>query len=282
MSNKVTPKPFVFVLMPFSNDFNDIYELGIKAVCDQVGAYCERIDEQYFIGSISERLYNQIAKADIIVAEMTGKNANVFYETGYAHALGKNVILLTQKTKDIPFDLANYPHIIYESQIIKLKTELEKRILWHIQNPAEPLSSSKIDLRFYMLGICLNETPNVSYSIGKYNLTHHLNMKLIVQNPTNKTYDPTSLRLGIITSSEFTSSENTEKYARLPDGKYIHFLRKFDWIFPESWDSVSFKLLSGREEIKISSTYNFELNLYTKMGKQTFPILFKITNMNTK
>ena len=46
------PKPFVFVLMPFREDFNDIYALGIKAACDAAGAYCERVDEQIFMGSI--------------------------------------------------------------------------------------------------------------------------------------------------------------------------------------------------------------------------------------
>jgi nucleoside 2-deoxyribosyltransferase len=57
---------------------------------------------------VLERVYNQIAKADIIVAEMTGRNANVFYETGYAHALNKRVVLLTQNANDIPFDLKHY------------------------------------------------------------------------------------------------------------------------------------------------------------------------------
>src|SRR5215510_3429797 len=101
---KTSPKSFVFVLMPFHEDFRDIYELGIKQACIDAGAYCERVDEQIFHENILERVYNQIAKADIIVAEMTGKNANVFYETGYAHALNKRVILLTQNVEDIPFD----------------------------------------------------------------------------------------------------------------------------------------------------------------------------------
>jgi hypothetical protein len=51
-----SPKPFVFVLMPFANEFNDIYELGIKAACVEAGAYCERVDEQIFEGSMLERI----------------------------------------------------------------------------------------------------------------------------------------------------------------------------------------------------------------------------------
>ncbi|HYG61069.1 MAG TPA: hypothetical protein VEL74_00690 [Thermoanaerobaculia bacterium] len=83
------PKSFVFVLMPFDESFDDVYEAGIKPACKDAGAYCERVDEQIFVESILARVYNQIAKADVIIAEMTGRNPNVFYEVGYAHALNK-------------------------------------------------------------------------------------------------------------------------------------------------------------------------------------------------
>jgi hypothetical protein len=57
------PKPFIFVLMPFKADYDDLNELGIKAACAEVGAYCERVDEQLFDGSILQRVYNQIDTA---------------------------------------------------------------------------------------------------------------------------------------------------------------------------------------------------------------------------
>jgi hypothetical protein len=65
------PKPFAFVLMPFSSDFDDTYILGIKAACTDAGYYCERVDEQIFEETMLERIYNQIAKADLIVADMS-------------------------------------------------------------------------------------------------------------------------------------------------------------------------------------------------------------------
>ena len=107
------PKPFVFVLMPFADEFNDVYQLGIKAACQEANAYCERVDEQHFQERILDRIYNQIAKADILIADMTGKNANVFYEVSYAHGIGKSVILLTKSSDDIPFHFKHFPHIIY-------------------------------------------------------------------------------------------------------------------------------------------------------------------------
>ena len=128
-----TPKPFVFVLMPFDKKFDDIYQLGIKAAADEAGAYAERLDEQIFKEGMLERIYNQISKADVIVADMTGKNANVFYEVGYAHALDKIVILLTQNSDDIPFDLKHHQHIVYQGSIVDLKNELISRIKWAMQ-----------------------------------------------------------------------------------------------------------------------------------------------------
>ena len=127
-----TPKPFVFVLMPFAKEFDDIYKFGIKGAAEDAGAYAERVDEQMFDEGILERVFNQINKADVVVSDMTGRNPNVFYEVGYAHALGKVVLLLTQDADDIPFDLQHRPHIIYEKSIEKLRKALGERLEWAI------------------------------------------------------------------------------------------------------------------------------------------------------
>ena len=98
-------KPFAFVMMPFSEVFDDIYQYGIKPACEEAGVLPRRIDEQIFTGNILERIYSQIAQADVVISDLTSRNPNVYYETGYAQALGKRIILLTQSANDIPFDL---------------------------------------------------------------------------------------------------------------------------------------------------------------------------------
>jgi hypothetical protein len=132
------PKPntSAFVIMPFSEEFRDIYELGIKAACHACGVGCTRVDEQIFLHSILDRIYEQIAEADIVISELTGRNPNVFYETGYAHGLKKAVIFLTKSSDDIPFDLRQYPHVVYGNSIAKLKSELEKRVRYLVENPS--------------------------------------------------------------------------------------------------------------------------------------------------
>jgi hypothetical protein len=140
--SKQGQKLLVFVVMPFADEFRDAYELGIKPACVEAGGDCGRVDEQLFLENILERIYGEIEKADVIIAEMTSRNPNVFYEVGYAHGLGKPVILLTRSSQDIPFDLMHYPHVVYGGQIRTLKAELEKKVRWCIEHP-ERLKSQK-------------------------------------------------------------------------------------------------------------------------------------------
>jgi len=187
------PKPFVFVLMPFDEAFEDVYKLGIKPACTDAGAYCERLDEQIFQKeTMLARIYNQIAKADIIVADMTGRNPNVFYEVGYAHALGKQVILLTQNADDIPFDLKHYAHIVYSGKIAALKDELTKRTSWIIDHPEKRIEQAAQRLELYLNGIELKDSPKIT------GYTYALNYKLGIHNPTSRTFTEGSVTIGII------------------------------------------------------------------------------------
>lgn len=121
---------FAFVLMPFSSDFDDIYKMGIKETASFLEIKAERVDEQIFQEGMLERIYRQIDAADIIIADMSGQNSNVFYEVGYAHAKEKICILLTQNSNDIPFDLKHYRHIVYEGSISKLRDALANDLNW--------------------------------------------------------------------------------------------------------------------------------------------------------
>jgi hypothetical protein len=118
-------KLFAFVLMPFESRFDDVYRLGIKAAVEELGMIATRVDEQVFHKEgILERIYNQIDACDFIIADMTGRNRNVFYEVGYAHAKQKTSILLTSDAADIPFDLKHQRHIVYDNSIVALKRKL--------------------------------------------------------------------------------------------------------------------------------------------------------------
>lgn len=129
MQNNPTP-PFAFVIMPFSKELDDAYRLGIKSSADECEVRAERLDEQIFSEGMLDRIYRQIDIADFIIADLSDRNANVFYELGYAHAKNKICILITKDAADIPFDLKHRRHIVYGGSISYLKSELIKNIEW--------------------------------------------------------------------------------------------------------------------------------------------------------
>lgn len=163
-------KKFVFVLMPFNSDFDDIYKLGIKNACTELEMYCERVDEQYYEGSMLERIYNQIHHADYIIADLSTKNPNVFYEVGYAHALNKKVILITQNGEDIPFDMKHYLHIIYDSNKISyLKEKLQDRLKWYVNDDSDGNSgavTNKFPMGLFINDIQLEKDKRVEIAVG--------------------------------------------------------------------------------------------------------------------
>lgn len=163
------PKPYVFVLMPFDEQFNDIYKFGIKGAVEDVGAYAERLDEQIFVEGMLDRIFNQISKADVIVADMTGRNPNVFYEVGYAHALGKIVLLLTKNAEDIPFDFKHRQYTVYGGSIDVLKRELSERLRWAIaeaKRQSRGIASERISVRLIGVDIPMTNTTSDIPSLG--------------------------------------------------------------------------------------------------------------------
>jgi hypothetical protein len=116
-----------FVLMPFSPELDDIYHLGIREVISEFGGACQRADELSYVGGIIEKIYDSIRRADVIIAEVTKANPNVYYEVGFAHALRKPVVLLTRDIKSSPFDLSGYNHIVYKN-IVDLRERLNSTL----------------------------------------------------------------------------------------------------------------------------------------------------------
>ena len=105
-----------FVVMPFSiESLNIVYEDFVKPVLtDQCSLRVERGDDVFGSNVIMDDISNSIRKARLIVADLTGRNANVFYEVGIAHALNKQVLLMTQSIDDVPFDLRHRRALVYE------------------------------------------------------------------------------------------------------------------------------------------------------------------------
>lgn len=100
------------VMMPFNVSFNDIYA-AIQLAARNVGLQCRRADDFWENAAIIQDVVALIDRSRIVVCDCSGRNPNVFYETGIAHTLGREVILITQSENDIPFDLRHLRYVHY-------------------------------------------------------------------------------------------------------------------------------------------------------------------------
>jgi hypothetical protein len=108
------PMPEVFVLMPFSEELQPVYEDHIKAVAASLGMSAARGDDFFAAKAIVSDIWNAIYSSRIVIADCTGRNPNVFYEIGIAHTIGKPTVLISQNIEDVPFDLRHIRCIVYQ------------------------------------------------------------------------------------------------------------------------------------------------------------------------
>ncbi len=268
------PKPFVFVLMPFDKAFDDVYQLGIKKACDDVGAYAERIDEQIFQESILQRIYNQIAKADVIIADMTGRNPNVFYETGYAHALGKQVILLTKDANDIPFDLKHYPHIVYGGRIVELIPELEKWVKWCVEHAGAGKTVQRPLVQFYWGDKSLANAPTFDCPIEHPSFVR---LTINCHNPDDRELRDAQFQVLLLTTDTFVSCSfagGPVDTIPIPQKGFVHVLPSYVQLLPGGWESLHVEL-SGQSAL-IGKVETITLRALTMYGGYDYPFTLNL------
>lgn len=109
-----------FILMPFTESLNAVYDFLIKGALAEAGYQVKRADDIKSQSNILEDIVKGIIESDLIVADLTDSNANVYYELGIAHALQKKVVLITQEIEDLPFDLKSYRAIGYSTHFSRM------------------------------------------------------------------------------------------------------------------------------------------------------------------
>jgi hypothetical protein len=120
-------KPMVFVAMPFDKKLHDVFHYGIRGAVNKAGYLCERADEAYFTGDIMERVKLRIRQADLIIADLTQANANVYLEVGYAWGCNKQTVLLVQDSNELKFDVKGQRCLVY-SGIKELEELLQEEL----------------------------------------------------------------------------------------------------------------------------------------------------------
>jgi hypothetical protein len=137
-----------FVIMPFGNRLIDpqqkrqldlLYEGLIKPAVESVRIpgrpderiACHRGDKEPRPGEIIAHIIENLVQADIAIADLSGRNPNVFYELGVRHAVNDNTVLIAQSEEDVPFDLRGQRLIIYQCDFeggVRLRNALVEAI----------------------------------------------------------------------------------------------------------------------------------------------------------
>lgn len=124
---------FVFVLTPLNRSQLGVYS-AIRQECEKVGLRVRRGDETLIKGPILPHILKEIASSRLVVANINGRNPNVFYELGIAQALGKSVLLVVKSYDDVPFDLRQQQLVIY-GDLKELPTELGRALSRYALKP---------------------------------------------------------------------------------------------------------------------------------------------------
>ena len=133
-----------FIMMPFAAPLGDYYSKIYEPAIIKAGLTPVRADNDIFgTGKIIDQIWSGITTAKVLIAELTTRNPNVFYELGLAHALKKPVVLVSSNEDDVPFDLKHIRVIYYDKNDpfwgTKLIDKVAENILSAIAHPEEAI-----------------------------------------------------------------------------------------------------------------------------------------------
>jgi hypothetical protein len=132
--NEEMESKLVFVICSFSSDMEPIYE-GIKEAAHAVGLDAKRVKDVIGDYQISNQIMSMIAKARLIVADLTHERPNVYFELGYARGIGKTIVTCAREGTDIHFDVKDWTYIPYSDSRI-LERELVNRFRFELEKGA--------------------------------------------------------------------------------------------------------------------------------------------------
>ncbi len=138
--NDNVEKGFIFVIMPMMNEsdemqikIHNVYAT-IKAVAADIKYRAQRVDEISGSKSIDNKIFEHIKKAELIIADLSYERPNCYFELGYALALGKEIIIISENGSKIHFDVDHYDNFSYKNPVElsgALKSKLQEFRMKH-------------------------------------------------------------------------------------------------------------------------------------------------------
>jgi hypothetical protein len=114
--------------MPFGNPFDRYFKNIFVPAIEDAGLRAIRADSIFLPSAIMSDIWRFLSEARVLIADLTGRNPNVFYELGLAHALQKPVILVANTLDDVPFDLRGLRMLSYDKENEDWGAELRRMI----------------------------------------------------------------------------------------------------------------------------------------------------------
>lgn len=107
---------------------DQVFKYIIKPVCEELGFKPIRADQINESDVITETIINLIKESDLVVADITGHNPNVFFEMGYRASTGKNIIHLRSSGETLPFDVSGVRTFDYSLNDLDSVEEIKNRL----------------------------------------------------------------------------------------------------------------------------------------------------------
>ncbi len=131
-----------FVIMPFGGVFDHYYNDVFKPAISAAGLSPIRSDDLFRASTIIKDIWELTQNARVILADLSKRNPNVFYELGLAHAINKPVILVSENKGDIPLDLRHQRVILYNKDNAYWGTKLKEEVTNSITETLEAPDSA--------------------------------------------------------------------------------------------------------------------------------------------
>jgi len=121
-----------FVIMPFSptateKNWTEVFEVVFRPAVEECGFVCKRAEAS--TGSLIVSVVESLVESDLVIADVTDRNANVFYELGVRHSLRRGTIIVSQGSEHVPSDLRGYWYLNYglrPGEVLKFKSEIRR------------------------------------------------------------------------------------------------------------------------------------------------------------
>ena len=192
-----------FVIMPFGTLYDKYYERVYSPAIMDAGLEPQRADEIFTPGPFMRDVVLGIMKSSMILAELTGRNANVFYELGLCHALEKTAVLIAQSEADIPSDLKALKFLTYNTADPDWANYLKSSVTNTLRSADNEESSS----RFRLPGIDDRETTELARSLAGLSPTQKRVFDHIKSEPNGALHDALE--------NAFKSTPRSELFYRL-------------------------------------------------------------------